>query len=353
MAFGDFQGALLDGPARGERATWLRDVTFRLDGRIDHLLLDEFQDTAPGQWRLLLPLAEEILAGGDELRTFFCVGDVKQSIYGWRGGEPRLLGRMGERHPGLVSEPLQRSYRSSPVVLDAVNRVFDGMERRVVFTSAGREAAHRATEEWVSSFAPHESALTDLPGAARLWWRRASATGSRARQRGALRGRPSRHTTSIEASIGVLLRTKKGSAALRPGRAGIEASDEGGKPLTDTAAVMGARAPAPRGSPRGRRGAAQVARSPVAEGSPPRRAGRRGEGVHAAGAGGGAELTRRLLRPTWAERAGPRRVGLAPPRPARRAGAGHGGEQRGRPAQGLRRLMRAKAIADPSAARVR
>ncbi|MEC8493505.1 MAG: UvrD-helicase domain-containing protein, partial [Planctomycetota bacterium] len=89
--FSDFQGALLDGPARGERATWLRDVTFRLDGRIDHLLLDEFQDTAPGQWRLLLPLAEEILAGGDELRTFFCVGDVKQSIYGWRGGEPRLL----------------------------------------------------------------------------------------------------------------------------------------------------------------------------------------------------------------------------------------------------------------------
>jgi len=65
-------------------------LAFRLDGGIDHLLLDEFQDTSALQGGVLGPLLERVL---DEERagSFFCVGDTKQSIYGWRQGEPRLL----------------------------------------------------------------------------------------------------------------------------------------------------------------------------------------------------------------------------------------------------------------------
>lgn len=240
--FSDFQGALLEGPARGERAGWMRDLAFRLDGRIDHLLLDEFQDTAPSQWRLLEPLATEILAGGEELRTFFCVGDVKQSIYGWRGGEPRLLGRMSERHPGLEETSLAKSYRSSSVVLDAVNKVFSGIEGRVVLLSGDRDAARHATEEWAASFEPHESAKTELEGVARLWVAPAKPEGGRPLD-GAVAFAVERiaelYGAHPGASIGVLLRTKKELAALRFALSsrGIEASDEGGKPLTDTAAV--------------------------------------------------------------------------------------------------------------------
>ncbi|MCA8982015.1 MAG: UvrD-helicase domain-containing protein, partial [Planctomycetes bacterium] len=77
------------------------DLWFRLDGRLDHLLLDEFQDTAPLQWRILAPVAEEVLADGTGERSFFCVGDTKQSIYGWRKAEPRLLAGLAAKYPVL------------------------------------------------------------------------------------------------------------------------------------------------------------------------------------------------------------------------------------------------------------
>src|SRR5690606_13100667 len=63
---------------RGDNAHW---VQYKLDQRIDHLLIDEFQDTNPTQWRLLLPLLEELAAGAGRPRSVFLVGDVKQSIY--------------------------------------------------------------------------------------------------------------------------------------------------------------------------------------------------------------------------------------------------------------------------------
>ena len=72
-------------------AEWVR---YKLDRRVDHLLIDEFQDTSPTQWRMLLPLLEEMAAGdSDRARSLFIVGDAKQSIYGFRRADPRLLGR--------------------------------------------------------------------------------------------------------------------------------------------------------------------------------------------------------------------------------------------------------------------
>ena len=59
--------------------------SFRLDHQIQHLLLDEFQDTSLAQWKVIRPFAQQVTQA-DSLRSFFCVGDMKQAIYGWRGG---------------------------------------------------------------------------------------------------------------------------------------------------------------------------------------------------------------------------------------------------------------------------
>ena len=73
-------------------------VLFKLDGGIDHILVDEAQDTSPKQWSLIDALAREFFSGGsrdDILRTLFAVGDEKQSIYGFQGAAPEMFQKMG------------------------------------------------------------------------------------------------------------------------------------------------------------------------------------------------------------------------------------------------------------------
>ncbi|NIP73928.1 MAG: UvrD-helicase domain-containing protein, partial [Gammaproteobacteria bacterium] len=108
-----------------ESAHWIQ---YKLDRRIDHILVDEFQDTNPTQWRLLLPLLEELAAGaGERARSVFLVGDDKQSIYGFRRADPRLLHSAGgwlRRRLGALTCPLDHSRRSSPAIIECVNAVF-------------------------------------------------------------------------------------------------------------------------------------------------------------------------------------------------------------------------------------
>ena len=109
--------------ARTEEARLRREaVDFRLDSRADHWLLDEFQDTSRADWTGLMPLIEEA-ATGDE-STMFIVGDRKQAIYAWRGGDVRLFDEVISRYgTGLKIEPMAESWRSCPEVLALVNRV--------------------------------------------------------------------------------------------------------------------------------------------------------------------------------------------------------------------------------------
>ncbi len=106
-------------------AEWVR---YKLDRRIDHLLIDEFQDTSPTQWRLLLPLLEEMAAGDPERRrSAFIVGDTKQSIYGFRRAEPGLLATASnwlDEHLDATKLPLNASRRSAPAIIDFVNALF-------------------------------------------------------------------------------------------------------------------------------------------------------------------------------------------------------------------------------------
>lgn len=98
---------------------------FRLDANIEHILLDEFQDTSIIQYEILKPLIEEITSGRGtkESGSFFFVGDAKQSIYRFRGGVSGLF-RAVLREQHTHCEPLSVNYRSKQEVVEFVNTTF-------------------------------------------------------------------------------------------------------------------------------------------------------------------------------------------------------------------------------------
>ena len=125
LSFGDVQVVLSRARENGVKM----DIDYRLDGQFNHWMLDEFQDTSTRQWSVIGNLADEILQSDAGRRTFFYVGDVKQAIYGWRGGDSTLFEAVQGYYRELFGdEPgvLATSWRSSPVILTAVNRVFGG-----------------------------------------------------------------------------------------------------------------------------------------------------------------------------------------------------------------------------------
>ena len=112
-------------------AAW---VLYKMDGGIDHLLLDEAQDTAPAQWDVAHALVQEFFAGAsarDEDRTVFAVGDRKQSIYSFQGADVRAFDAARERWRGwvqgarrtMVDTPLPVSFRSTTPILQLVDRM--------------------------------------------------------------------------------------------------------------------------------------------------------------------------------------------------------------------------------------
>ncbi len=118
---------LTSGGAEGKRRheDMMLNIGFRLDGHFDHWLLDEFQDTSSAQWNVISNLIMEIVQDDSGRRSFFYVGDVKQSIYQWRGGEPGLFDYVRESYGDIETTPLNASYRSSGQIIAVVNGVFD------------------------------------------------------------------------------------------------------------------------------------------------------------------------------------------------------------------------------------
>lgn len=106
---------------------------FRLDDHISHILLDEFQDTSIIQYKILRPIIEEILSGEGRIgnRSFFAVGDEKQSIYRFRGGYGELLEKVQNLSSVIKSENLNMNYRSSKEIVDFVNKVFGAEEKGI------------------------------------------------------------------------------------------------------------------------------------------------------------------------------------------------------------------------------
>lgn len=118
--------------SRSDAAQW---VQYKLDQGLDHILVDEAQDTSPRQWDVVTSLAEEFFSGDgarQTTRTIFAVGDEKQSIYSFQGAVPAYFDEMrrsfakksGQAGREFHSVDLQLSFRSTPDVLGAVDTVF-------------------------------------------------------------------------------------------------------------------------------------------------------------------------------------------------------------------------------------
>ncbi len=99
---------------------------FKIDAKFKHILLDEFQDTSTLQFLLLQPLIDEIFSGHgqSEFKSFFYVGDTKQSLYRFRGGVEELFDKVAENYD-IKIEQMDTNYRSSKNVVEQVNRWFE------------------------------------------------------------------------------------------------------------------------------------------------------------------------------------------------------------------------------------
>lgn len=154
---------------KGDGASaWVR---YKLDRRIDHLLVDEAQDTNEAQWDIVEALTDEFfdgegarptVAGGGQ-RTLFVVGDFKQAIFSFQGSDPKIFeGRQGhfrakaeDARLGWSDLPMTLSFRSTPAVLEVVNAVIDDLGHEALGMNEG--------------VLPHAAHRTDAIGSVTLW----------------------------------------------------------------------------------------------------------------------------------------------------------------------------------------
>ncbi len=269
----------------------------RIDARTRHLLLDEFQDTAPSQWEVLRMFVDSALygtttSGTTEPGSFFCVGDVKQAIYTWRGGDSTIFSAVENDVRPLRDDMLQTSWRSAPAIIDLVNLFFGTIDKNDWLIDPSKSTAdEKAARNWRSGFEFHATAprnallggycvmettpLAGTPEADDLFQSGPAGLSEEAfdcdapddvadygseeggfgdsdgsgngieRQQKivslayAVRRIVALHHRDPSRSIGVLTRKNETIARLIYGlrKAGIDASEEGGNPLTDSAAV--------------------------------------------------------------------------------------------------------------------
>lgn len=255
-------------------ATWVSGQSIgvlgaRLDGTVRHVLLDEFQDTSPHQWAVLRPLADHAakLAAGDQSTvpsdaegcvsndmagSFFCVGDTKQAIYGWRGGVAAIFDAVDQQVSGVVQHSMSESFRSSPVIMQVVTDLFQNLTRHDLTKQAGTR--HQQPEnaeayeadalvDFAKSFPQHEAHHPQLPGFVTLRTVPASDGDATERKVNAQAYVADQITQLSECasqrSIGVLTRSNQtvGRLIYMLQKRGVSVSQEGGNPLTDSGAV--------------------------------------------------------------------------------------------------------------------
>jgi ATP-dependent helicase/nuclease subunit A len=147
-----------------QRAAW---VHYKLDLGIDHVLIDEAQDTSPKQWEVVRRLTAEFAAGAgarEITRSIFAVGDEKQSIFSFQGAVPAQFDQ-NKRHYASAFEnagmrfhavEFKYSFRSAPLILDAVDTVFERPEAFAGLTEVAGATVHQAVR-------------ANAPGMVELW----------------------------------------------------------------------------------------------------------------------------------------------------------------------------------------
>lgn len=139
-------------------------IDYRLDARFDHWLLDEFQDTSREQWAVLENIIDEVVQAPVGQKSFFYVGDVKQAIYNWRGGDHRLFmeiyNHYSNRRPNHIERlDLTRTYRCSRAVVAMANEIFGQIAALDCGNDTLRNTAFGdAQKEWETVWVAHESA---------------------------------------------------------------------------------------------------------------------------------------------------------------------------------------------------
>lgn len=232
-------------------------IGYRLDGMLEHVLLDEFQDTSPEQWRVLRPLANRAAANAQHAKpdvssSFFCVGDTKQAIYAWRGGVAAIFDSVTQQIPGVQVEQMARSYRSSPVIMETVTKIFQNLTRHPVAAEAfmpDRNPADPATYEadaiaqFAKDFPEHSAAIATKPGYVQIQSGPEPESEADDAKRTLLRYVADQvadlHAKLPTQTIGILTRRNVtvGQLIYLLRRLGVEVSQEGGNPLTDSGAV--------------------------------------------------------------------------------------------------------------------
>jgi len=176
LDFGDLVARTVDLLTQRSSAAW---VLYKLDGGVEHVLVDEAQDTAPQQWDILKAMTEGFFAGeggrrftpmpasGQRLdRTVFAVGDEKQSIYSFQGARPERLRQESQRYDMLAhgagarfeGVELAKSFRSTPEVLRFVDAVFETADRTQALVGDG-----------VGAIPPHAAMRETHVGGVDLW----------------------------------------------------------------------------------------------------------------------------------------------------------------------------------------
>ncbi|ACB95795.1 double-strand break repair helicase AddA [Beijerinckia indica] len=145
-----------------------RWVLYKLDAGIDHILVDEAQDTSEAQWKILEEMTGDFASGLSsrvDTRTFFAVGDEKQSIFSFQGAAPHMFDQMRRRFNARFDAGekafnhvrLTDSFRSVPGILETVDQIFD---------HAGHyQGLVAANDPWM----PHTALKAQLPGLVELW----------------------------------------------------------------------------------------------------------------------------------------------------------------------------------------
>ncbi len=145
-------------------AAW---VLYKLDSGIDHVLVDEAQDTSPEQWEILRAISRDFFAGEGQsraTRTFFAVGDEKQSIYSFQGARPAMFDTTRRDYAKQAADAalafadvkLLLSFRSARTVLDVVDRIFAHGDNGRGLTAGDKPP-------------PHQAMKADLPGLVEIW----------------------------------------------------------------------------------------------------------------------------------------------------------------------------------------